>query len=367
VRPAVEPDRRPRADAPVGGESEMPPRIVAQLGAPSLRGVARLVAIVAATAGALYLLWLTRGVIKILLIAVFTATALGPLVDLAQKSRLPRAWAIIAVYLACALAIAGSSALIAPSVGTQVVRLSHDAEAKLGGLRTDPSVRRYDTRYHITDKLQAQLRALPGQAGKAVGPLRDVTVGAFGFIADLIAVLSIAFLLLLHGDRYSRALISSLPAPSAARWQRLAPQVYRSVSGYVVGNLEISVIAGVSGWIAMTVLGIPFAGPLALAIAFFDLIPMVGATIGAILVALVALLVSPLTAVLWLLFSFLYQQLENYVIQPVVYRRVVQVSALATIVAILVGGTLLGLLGVMLAIPAAAAIQLVVADWRAPR
>jgi predicted PurR-regulated permease PerM len=115
----------------------------------------------------------------------------------------------------------------------------------------------------------------------------------------------------------------------------------------------------------MTVLGIPFAFPLALAVAFFDLIPMVGATLGSILVGLVALLVSPLTAVLWLLFSLLYQQLENYVIQPVVYRRVVQVSALGTIIAILVGGTLLGLLGVLLAIPAAAAIQLVVADRRA--
>ena len=192
-----------------------------------------------------------------------------------------------------------------------------------------------------------------------------MTFGAFGFISEMIAVLSIAFLLLLHGKRYSRALISTLPAPSAERWQRLAPQVYRSVSGYVIGNLQISVIAGVSAWLAMTVLGIPFAFPLALAIAFFDLIPMVGATLGSLLVALVALLVSPLSALLWLLFSLLYQQLENYVIQPVVYRRVVQVSALGTIIAVLVGGTLLGLLGVLLAIPTAAAIQLVVADRRA--
>src|SRR3954470_9537402 len=349
----------------VEDERETPPRVVAQLGTPSLRGVARLVTIVAAIAGALYLLWLTREVLKILLVAVFTATALGPLVDVAQKARLPRAWAILAVYLACALAVAGIGALIVPSIQPQVVRHSHGAKAKVGALRTAPSVRRYDSHYHITEKVQAQLRALPSQAGKAAGPLRDVTVGAFGFISDLVAVLSIAFLLLLHGERYPRALIASLPAPSAARWQRLAPQVYRSVSGYVIGNLVISVIAGVSAWLAMTALSIPFAVPLALAVAFFDLIPMVGATLGSILVALVALLVSPLTAVLWLLFSFFYQQLENYVIQPVVYRRVVQVSALATIIAILVGASLLGLLGVLLAIPAAAAIQLVVTDRKA--
>jgi predicted PurR-regulated permease PerM len=134
----------------VDSEPEIPPRVVAQLGTPTLRGVARLVAIVAATAGALYLLWLTRDVLKILLIAVFTATALGPLVDFAQKARLPRAPAILAVYLACALAVAGIGALIVPSIGTQAVRLSREAEAKVGALRSNPSVRRYDNRYHVT-------------------------------------------------------------------------------------------------------------------------------------------------------------------------------------------------------------------------
>src|SRR3954447_23679946 len=111
----------------VEDERETPPPVVAQLGTPSLRGVARLVAIVAATAGAMYVLWLTRDVLKILLIAVFTATALGPLVELAQKARLPRSWAIVTVYLACALAIAGTGALITPSIETQVVRFSRDA------------------------------------------------------------------------------------------------------------------------------------------------------------------------------------------------------------------------------------------------
>src|SRR3954453_22725772 len=115
----------------VEDDRETPPRIVAQLGTPSLRGVARLVAIVAATAGALYLLWLVRDVVRILVIAVFTATALGPLVDAVQKARLPRAWAIVAVYLACALAGAGTGALVAPSIGSQLAQLSRDAEAKV--------------------------------------------------------------------------------------------------------------------------------------------------------------------------------------------------------------------------------------------
>jgi predicted PurR-regulated permease PerM len=327
-------------------------------------GVARLVAIVAACAGVLYVLYVTRGVLKILVIALFTATALGPVVDAVQRTRLPRAWAIVVVYLSCVLAVAGIGALIVPSVGSQVGRLSHDAQHAVADLRANPTVRRYDDRYHVTEKVQAQLRSLPSRVTEAAGPLRDVTVGAVGFAANAIAVLSIAFLLILHGDRYVDVMLGALSPERAGRWRRLAPQIYRAVSGYVVGNLEISIIAGTCAWLAMIALGVPFALPLAIVIAFFDLLPMVGATIGAIIVALAALLVSPLTAVIWLVYVFLYQQAENYLIQPVVYRRAVQVSPLATIVAVLLGGSLLGLLGALLAIPAAAAIQLIVRDLR---
>jgi predicted PurR-regulated permease PerM len=341
-----------------------PPRVVAQLGTPSLRGVARLVAIVAACAGSLYVLYLTRDVLRILVIALFTATALGPVVDAVQRTRLPRAWAILTVYLACLAATVGTGALLVPSVASQVGRLSRDAQHAVADLRRNPTVRRYDDRYHITEKVQAQLRSLPSHAGEAAGPLRDVTVGAFAFLSNLIAVLSIAFLLILHGDRYVAAIFSALPPERAARWRRLAPQIYQAVSAYVIGNLEISAIAGACAWVAMMLLGIPFALPLAIVIAFFDLIPMVGATLGAIIVGLAALVVSPLTAVIWLAYVFAYQQAENYLIQPVVYRRAVEVSPLATIVAVLVGATLLGLLGALLAIPAAAAIQLIVQDLR---
>jgi predicted PurR-regulated permease PerM len=343
---------------------DVPPRVVAHLGAPSLRGVARLVAIVAACAGALYVLYLTRGVVRILVIALFTATALGPVVDAVQRARVPRAYAILIVYIACVLATVGAGLALVPSIGSQVGRLSRDAQQAVGDLRANPTVRRYDNRYHVTEKLQAQLRTLPSHVGQAAGPLRDVTVGAFGFLSNLIAVLSIAFLLILHGDRYAAAVFSALPAERAARWQRVTPRIYRAVSAYVIGNLAISVIAGTCAWIAMTALGIPFALPLAIVIGFFDLIPLIGATLGALIVGLAALVVSPLTAVIWLVYVFVYQQVENYLVQPIVYRRAVQVSPLATIVAVLVGGTLLGLLGALLAIPAAAAIQLIVQDLR---
>src|SRR3954452_18810684 len=113
-------------------DTEPERRVIAQLGTPSLGGVARLVEIVAACAGALYLLYLTRGVLKILAISVFTATALGPVVDAVQRCRVPRAWAILLVYLACALAIVAAGAALVPSVGPQVRQLSHEAQRAIG-------------------------------------------------------------------------------------------------------------------------------------------------------------------------------------------------------------------------------------------
>jgi predicted PurR-regulated permease PerM len=338
--------------------------VVAQLGAPSLKGVVRLVAILAACGGALYLVYLARNVLELLLIAAFTAMALAPVVDVVQRSGIGRAWATGVVYVACVLAVIGVGALVVPSVGSQVGGLSRDAQRAVADLRVNAQVRRFDDRYHVTTQIRRQLKHLPARVSEAAGPLRKVTIGAIGYVSNAIAVLSIAFLLIVNGERYTSAVLGLLAAEPAARWRRLAPQVYRAVSGYVLGNLAISVIAGVSAWVVMTLLGVPFAVPLAIAMAFFDLIPMVGATLGSIIIALAALLVSPLAAAIWLVFSFLYQQAESYLIGPVVYRRAVQVSPMVTILAVLVGAALLGLLGALLAIPAAAAVQIVVDDLR---
>jgi predicted PurR-regulated permease PerM len=333
---------------------------------PSARGVAKVIAVVALGAAAGYLLYLTRDVIKIVAIAAFTAIALGPLVDLVQRSGLARAWSIAAVYVALVLLVLGAGAAIVPSIGSQVQTLSTDGARSLSNLRRNPTVRRYDEKYHVTSKLQEQVKRLPQRATQLSKPLRDVTVGVFGFFSSLVAVLSIAFLLLLSGRSYANQAFDLLPPAHAERCRRLAPQVYSAVSHYVLGNLAISAIAGAGAWAVMVALGLPFALPLALLVAFLDLIPMIGATLAAAAVALVALLVSPLAALIWIVYALLYQQVENYVIQPVVYRRTVEVNALTTIIAVMAGGALLGLLGALLAIPVAAAMQLVIRDFRRP-
>jgi predicted PurR-regulated permease PerM len=351
----------PRSD-----HAARPLRVVAAIAAPSARGLARVIVVLAVCVTALYLLYLTRGVGKLLAISVFTAIALGPLVDVVQRTGVTRGWAIAMVYVTLVLAVVGAGVTIVPASASQVQRLSHDGQHALADLRSSPPVRRYDERYHVTERIQQQLRALPQRASRLSGPLRDVTVGVFGFITDLVTVLSIAFLLLLNGRRYSAWVFDTLPAHQATRARRLAPLIYTAVSRYLLGNLVISAIAGAGAWLVMTVLGVPFALPLALLVAFLDLIPMIGATLAAAAVALVALLVSPVAALVWVAYALAYQQLENYVIQPLVYRRALDVSPLVTIVAVLVGGALLGLLGVLLAIPLAATLQLTLTELRRP-
>jgi predicted PurR-regulated permease PerM len=337
-------------------------RLDVSIAPPSARGMAKVIAVVALGALAIYLLYLTRGVIKIVAVAAFTAIAIGPLVDLVQRSGLARAWSIMAVYATLVLLVLGAGAAIVPSIGSQVQTLSRDGARSLAELRRNPTVRRYDQKYHVTSKLQEQVKRLPQRTSELSKPLRDVTVGVFGFFSSLVAVLSIAFLLLLSGRSYASRAFDLLPPAHAARCRRLAPQVYSAVSHYVLGNLAISAIAGASAWAVMVALGLP----LALLVGFLDLIPMIGATLAAAAVALIALLVSPIAALIWIVYALLYQQVENYVIQPVVYGRTVEVNALTTIVAVMAGGALLGLLGALLAIPVAAAVQLIIKDFRRP-
>ena len=138
------------------------------------------------------------------------------------------------------------------------------------------------------------------------------------------------------------------------------------MSGYVAGNIGISVIAGLVAYIALTLLGVAFAAPLAVIVGVFDLLPLVGATIAAIIVGIVTLFYSfPADTIIWAIVVIVYQQIENNVLSPIVYRRTVQVPGMLVLIAVLIGATLSGVIGALLAIPVAAAIQIVVRDvWQ---
>ncbi|HEU0316849.1 MAG TPA: AI-2E family transporter [Solirubrobacteraceae bacterium] len=331
---------------------------------PSTKQVARIFLTVAGLAALLYVLYLVRSVVWLVAIAIFVAMALGPAVGLLNRARIPRALSIIIVYLAIAAAIVGIGTLLVPPLVSGVKSIANDAPTYIAKLRKNRTIRQYDNRYHITQKIQTEAANLPQQLGQSAGALSNVTVGVFSAVFQLITVLTIAFFLLLDGERMLNAGLRAFRPAHAVRLGTVASDIYRSVAGYVAGNLAISVIAGVVSLVTLLIIGVPFAVPLAVLMAFFDLIPLVGATIGAIVVGLVTLFTDfPTATIVWAIVQLIYQQIESSVLVPVVYRRTVNVSGLLTVVAVLMGAQLLGILGALVAIPVAGAIQIIAQEF----
>jgi predicted PurR-regulated permease PerM len=172
----------------------------------------------------------------------------------------------------------------------------------------------------------------------------------------------------LEGPAWVERIFSLVADEKQPRWRRVAHDIYRTVGGYVTGNLLISLIAGITSGIVLWATGVPFAVALGLLVGLLDLIPLAGATIAAIVVVLVAIAAQGATAAIIVgVFFLLYQQLENHVIQPLVYGRTVQLSPLAVLVSVLIGAQLAGVLGALAAIPVAGALQVLLVDWRANR
>ena len=362
-------DRRP--DASAAGERSPPAAThenrrmpIVRLAAPSFGGVVRFVMIVVACGIALYLVWRIRGVVRLVGISLFLALALIPVVDaLDTRIRIPRAALILTVYLVLIVAVAVIGYVVVPSLVKEVGQIAHDAPRYAADLRHNATFRRYDNRYHISATLVRDAHRLPQLLGHLAGPLKDVTVQAVSFIGQLLTVLAITFLLILHGREYVN-LALSLTGDRSERYRRVIIEVNRAVAQYVLGNITISVLATIATWIVLSVLGVPYALALAFVVGFFDLLPLVGATLGAIVVAVATVTVDfPTATIVWIAFIIAWQRFEDYVVQPLVYGRSLKVNPIVTIVSVLAGAALLGILGALLAIPIAAAIQIVLREW----
>ena len=361
----IEPSTAPGAGAPNGASDrpsgESPP---VRLAAPTLRGVIRTVLMVTVSALALYLVWRVRGVIRLTAISLFLALALMPIVDaVCAKTNARRAPIILAAYAVLLAAVAVIGYVVVPSLVKEVHQLSLHAPRYAADLRGNGTFRHYDDRYHITAKLIQDAHRLPELLAKLAGPLKDVTVQAASFIGQLVSVLALTFLLLLHGRKYVEMGLS-LTGPRQTRYRRLIIDINKAVANYMLGNIIISVLATVATWIVLTILGVPYALSLGFVVGFFDLIPLVGATLGAIVVGVATVGVDfPTATIVWVAFIIVWQRFEDYVVQPVVYGKALRVDPIVTILSVLAGASLLGILGALLAIPIAAAIQIVLRDW----
>jgi predicted PurR-regulated permease PerM len=327
------------------------------------RQIARILVTSAAVGGLLYLLVQIRNTLLLLAIAIFLAVALGPAVDRFSR-RLPRAASILLVYVMIFLVFSGVMALVVPPVINGASSLSRDIPNYIQDLRNNSRIAKFDDKYDITPRLQEEAKKLPGKLGDAAGALQSIAAGAFNAAFQLLTILTMTFFLLLDGQRMAAFVIRRFGGEHKRRMHDVAARIYKSTAGYVAGALTITSINGMLTFVVLTILGVPFAVPLAVLMSFFGLIPLVGATIGGVIILIVTLFTDfPQATIVYGIFLILYQQVENNVLQPFIFKRTVNVHPLAVIVAILAGSSILGVVGALVAIPVAAAVQITLREF----
>jgi predicted PurR-regulated permease PerM len=313
---------------------------------------------------------IARHVLSWIFIALFLALALNPAVDWFQAHGIRgRAAATGVTFVLTLTAIAAIGATFVPTLVHQTNQLV-DA---LPGYVSDLTHGRgrlgfLETKYHVVEKVKKAVRS--GGTAKVLGLSGTAIAITKSVITVIVATITIAFMtffMLLEGRTWMERFYGLLPEESQPRWRAVGHDIYRTVGGYVAGNLLISLIAGGSTTLVLLIMGVPYAVALGLVVAILDLIPLAGATIAAVLVGIVAFLHSVPAGIVSVAFFIVYQQVENHFLQPVIYGRTVQLSPLAVLISVLIGAELAGILGALAAIPIAGTIQVLLRDWLAHR
>jgi predicted PurR-regulated permease PerM len=311
---------------------------------------------VAVTYGLVELVIRARAVLVLIGLALFIAAGLEPAVSWLTRHRFPR-WAAVTTILLIAVGVfAGFLAAAIPPLTTQATALANELPHYLHTLQNhNSSLGRLNTRFHIQQRL-SKLLSTKGTAlvGGVLGAGALVLSAATSVLA--VAVLVIYFLAAM--PRIRLFVYRLAPQSRRARVILIGDEIFTKVGGFVLGNFLTSVIAGLGTYVWLLIFGVPYAILLALLVALLDLIPVVGSTAGGAIVSLVALTVSLPVAIATLGFYIAYRLAEDYLIVPRILGRTVQVPAVVTVVALLVGGALMGIIGALVAIPVAAALRL---------
>ena len=306
---------------------------------------------------AAYGLYLIRGILLLVVIALFLAVSLDPVVRWLIRHGMPRSSAVALVFLLLIALAAAFVWSVVPPIVNQGGQLIHDLPSYVQTLsERSKAVREVTDRYNLTDRLTSLVADLPGKlAGGTLGFFRQF----LGALASTLTVLVLTIYFMADMPRMRGRIVRLFPRRRRQQAGDIVDVMVDKVGGYMIGNIIISVFAGVSSFLCLELLRVPFALPLAVTVALADLIPMIGASLGAV----VCILASLVTVGLWpktvivVLFFIVYQQVENYLLVPRVFRDTVNMPSFAVLLVALVGGTLLGLAGAIMAIPIAATVK----------
>ena len=283
-----------------------------------------------------------------------------------------RGFAVAIVYLVLILTPFALIALLVPPIVTQannlVQNLPEYADEVTRFVNENDRLRQLQDDYDITGRIEEAAGELPSRLGDAAGVLGDIGVGLVNSIFAAVTILVLSIFMLSSGRRFMDAWIREYQPDREEWWNRLFERIGNAIGNYVAGALLQATIAGFTSWIMLVILGVDFALPLAVIVFVLDLIPLVGATLGAIVVGIVTLFSDfPVDTIIWAVFAIVYQQVENNIIQPRIQARAVQLDPLIVLVSVLFGSALAGVLGALLAIPVAAALQITYREYRAQK
>jgi predicted PurR-regulated permease PerM len=335
---------------------------------PSTRTVIRIVLTVVGILLLLYAAFLVRAILVLVLIAAFLAIGLDPAVRRLEKLGLSRGLSVAAIFLAAVLFIAGFALAVVPPLVTQVTSFATDLPDYVQDIaNSNPRIQEFVQENDISTKLKDAVGQIPTVIGSSFGSVLGIAGSVLAALFNGLTVLVLTIYFLLSLSRIRAGSMKLVPKSKRERANELMDPILEKIGGYIAGQIIVGVIAGIISFIFLGLAGVPFPVALALWVALAALIPLVGATIGAIPAVIVAFFSSTGLGIATLVFFLVYQQVENYIIAPRVMTKAVDVSPAAVLLAALIGGSLLGFVGALMAIPAAASLKLITQEILVPR
>ena len=303
-----------------------------------------------------------RSVLILLLVSMFIAVGLNPLVEWFMRRGLKRGLSVGVVFLLMILAVAGVGFAIVPVVTDQINSLIKNAPEWLDLLNKSKTLDELDEKYHFIQKAQDYIQD-PALAQRAFGGILGVGKVVAGALFNTFTILVLTLYFLASLPSVKRAAYSLVPSTRRTRVSILGDEVLGRVGGYVSGQFLVALTAGVMMFIFLEIIGLrEYAVALAIVVMFTAFIPMVGGLIGVVVVSLIGFTGGLWIGIACLIYGIIYQQVENYIVAPRIMRRAVDIPGAVTVIAALLGGALLGVVGALLAIPSAAAILLIIRE-----
>jgi predicted PurR-regulated permease PerM len=310
---------------------------------------------------------LSLGSLLSIFLAAIVALGLDPVVGALVRRGWPRGRAALVVFAALYASVAALVLMTAGPVWDEIKDFFRSLPALWDDLQETEWFKDLTSTAGIDDTVRNALKDIAAGLPEAANALLGAAGGVFGSVLSLVTLSFLALFLLMERPVITDWFFGFAPPRAEKRWRPVVEDSISAISSSLIGNVAISVIAGTIAGVSAWIFGLPFPIVLGVITGLLDLIPQVGATVAAVVLTIVGLTVGTGPAIAMIVIQLIYQQLENYVIYPIVYRRAVELSPLTTIAAVLIASSLLGVVGAILAVPFAAVVKVVLREASGPR